>query len=94
MARENWTDERLDDLKEGMNGRFDRIEAEMKEGFARVDKEMKEGFARVDKEMKDGFARVDADIRELRQSMSQMHTTMSIGFIGLAGLIVSAQIFF
>jgi DNA anti-recombination protein RmuC len=112
MARETWTDERLDDLKEGMNGRFDRIEAEMKEGFARVDKEMKEGFARVDKEMKEGFARVDkemqerfekvdkrldrmdADIRELRQSMSQMHTTMSIGFIGLAGLIVSAQIFF
>ena len=31
MARETWTDERLDDLKEEMNGRFDRIEGDIRE---------------------------------------------------------------
>lgn len=31
MARETWTDERLDDLKGQMNERFDRIEADVRE---------------------------------------------------------------
>jgi hypothetical protein len=71
MARESWTDERLDDFKGQMNERFDevgqrfgRVETQMKEGFARVDKEMKDGFARVDGEMKEGFNRVDEEMKD------------------------------
>jgi hypothetical protein len=40
------------------------------------------------------FDRSEADIRELRQAVNQLQRTMVIGFIGLAGLIVSAQLFF
>jgi tetrahydromethanopterin S-methyltransferase subunit G len=43
MAREAWTDERLDDLKENVNQRFDdvdnrldKLEAEVSTGFAEV----------------------------------------------------------
>ena len=78
MARESWTDERLDDLKEGMNGRFDRVEAEMKEGFDRVDADMKKGFDRV-----------DADIRELRGDIKGMQRLMIQGFFGMGTLTVT-----
>jgi hypothetical protein len=77
MARESWTDERLDDLQVGMNQRFDRVESTMKEGFARVDREMKEGFARVDREMKEGFARVD---REMKEGFARVDKEMKEGF--------------
>jgi chaperonin cofactor prefoldin len=68
MARQTWSDERLDQFKERVDERFDDVDK------------------RLD--------RMDADIRELRQAINQMHNTMSIGFIGLAGLIVSQAIFF
>jgi hypothetical protein len=82
MPRPNWTDERLDHFERSVNERFDRVD----ERFVEVNK-------RLD--------RMDADIRELRQTMTQMqhsihqmHNTMVIGFIGLAGLIVSNALFF
>lgn len=53
-----------------------------------------ERFDRVEEDLHDGFARTDADIRELRQAIQQLHSTMVIGFIGLAGLIASSAIFF
>ncbi len=40
------------------------------------------------------FDRIEGDIRELRQAVNQVQRTMVVGFIGLAGLIVSAQVFF
>jgi hypothetical protein len=42
MARESWTDERLDDLKEDMNGRLDKLDAHMTEGFGRLDSDIRE----------------------------------------------------
>lgn len=56
MARENWTDERLDDLKENVNRRFDQIDGR---------------FERVESQISAGFARVDDDIKELRQTLIQ-----------------------
>jgi hypothetical protein len=79
MARESWTDERLDDLKGQMIERFDRVDADMKDGFARVDKEMKEGFARV-----------DGDIRELRGDIKEMQRLMIYGFVAIFTLMVTA----
>lgn len=38
MARESWTDERLDDLKEQMNERFDQVDAR----FDRVEADVRE----------------------------------------------------
>jgi len=40
------------------------------------------------------FDRIEGDIRELREAVNQVQRTMVVGFIGLAGLIVSAQVFF
>lgn len=61
-------------------------DARLDEFARRVD----ERFDAVDKR----FDRIEADIRELRQTMTQMQHNMVIGFIGLAGLIVSSAIFF
>jgi hypothetical protein len=38
MARESWTDERLDDLKDGMNERFDQVDKR----FDRVEADIRE----------------------------------------------------
>lgn len=79
MARESWTDERLDEFKENVNYRFDEVDK-------RLD--------RVEAQMTQGFARVDGDIRELRQSIERLTVVMVTGLIGLGGLIVSGAVFF
>jgi uncharacterized protein YhaN len=95
MAREAWTDERLDDLKENVNQRFDQVESEMKARFGEVDRR----FVEVDKR----FDRVEGDIRELRAEMKHgfadtkhgfesIHRTMVIGFVSLFASIVAAVI--
>ncbi|MGN6556923.1 MAG: hypothetical protein ACTHKT_07120 [Solirubrobacterales bacterium] len=88
MAREAWTDERLDDLKENVNQRFDEVDKR----FDRVEGEMKARFEQVDKR----FDRVEGDIRELRTDMKQgfesMHRTMVIGFVTLFASIVASVI--
>jgi len=86
MARETWTDERLDDLKGQMIERFDQVDADIDRRFAqvdqrfdRVDAKMNERFGQVDQRfgqveanMKEGFARVDKEIGELRGEMKEM----------------------
>jgi len=71
--RESWTDERLDDLKERMEERFDHVDAR---------------FAQLEARMTEGLARVDADIRELRRTMMLGVGIMVTGFLSLAGLMV------
>lgn len=56
MARESWTDERIDDFKENVNQRFDQIEKRMDERFDQVDKR---------------FDRVENSIQEMRQTINQ-----------------------
>jgi predicted nuclease with TOPRIM domain len=51
MAREAWTDERLDDLAARVDRGFDRVDADIRELRA----EMKTGFERID----DRFERID-----------------------------------
>lgn len=82
MPRQSWTDERLDHFEKRVDERFDRIDAE----FARIDKR----FEQVDKR----FERVEGEIQELRRAVERQGTIMISGFVGLAGLIVSGQIFF
>jgi CHASE3 domain sensor protein len=102
MAREAWTDERLDDLKETVSQRFDQVETEIKTRFVEVDKR----FEQVDQR----FDRVEGDIRELRSDVKQidgkldglksevntrfdsMQRTMIICFSGMTASIVGALI--
>lgn len=57
MAREEWTDARIDDFRENVNQRFDQVD----QRFDEVDKR----FGRVEKRLD----RIEGDIKELRQTM-------------------------
>ena len=88
MAREAWTDERLDDFKENVNQRFDevdkrfdRLEGEMGERFDKVDKR----FEKVEGETKAGFA-------ELHARFDSMQQTIIICFTGMTASIVASVI--
>lgn len=93
MARESWTDERLDDLKGSMNERFNVVDKRMDERFDAVDKRMDERFKQVDRSLD----RVHEDVRELRvavtgmqrvmtQSVIAICTLMTTGFVTLIGI--------
>lgn len=97
MARETWTDERLDDLAAQTDKRFDRVDADIRElradmnkGFDRVDTDVRELRA----EMKKGFTRVDDKFDSLQSEMKarfeSVQRTMIIGFVTLfAGIVAS-----
>jgi hypothetical protein len=42
VRREKWSDDRLDDFKESVDGGHARLEAKIDEGFARIDKDIRE----------------------------------------------------
>jgi hypothetical protein len=77
-VRENWTDERLDDL----NHRVDEGFREMREEFRAGRAEMSIRFDRVD-------ARLDGIQRTMIQAIIAMTAAMLTGFVGLAALIVT-----
>jgi hypothetical protein len=58
MPREQWTDERLDDLNRKVDQGFEDVKTEMREGFARVDadiRELRAEIAGVNRNMIAGF---------------------------------------
>ncbi len=66
MAREKWTDERLDDLTQRVDRGFEESKVEIRD----LRSDMNKGFDRVDK----GFGRVDADIRDLRGEIGALRS--------------------
>jgi tetrahydromethanopterin S-methyltransferase subunit G len=84
MAREAWTDERLDDLKENVNRRFDQVDRRFDEVDRRFDKVDKR-FEKVEAEMKAGFAEVNARFDSMQQ-------TIIICFTGMTATIVASVI--
>lgn len=61
MAREAWTDERLDDLKENVNRRFDEVDKRFDKMDARFDR-MDARFDAMQRTMIIGFATLLASI--------------------------------
>jgi septal ring factor EnvC (AmiA/AmiB activator) len=83
MAREAWTDEWLDDLKENVNQRFDQVDKrfdQVERRFEQVDKR----FEQVDKR----FAQVDARFDAVNARFDAMQRTMIIGFVSTIGSVV------
>jgi predicted nuclease with TOPRIM domain len=78
MARETWTDERLDDLKENVNQRFD-------ESDKKIDN--------LDRRMEAGFAEIRDEFRAMRSELSHLTYgligTMLVGFLGTIAAIVT-----
>lgn len=100
MAREAWTDERLDDLThrvdEGFNRNereFQAVRLEMRTEFQAVRLEMRTEFAAVRSEMKEEFrglrGEIGAEIGGLHGEFVALHRllirTAAGGFITLAG---------
>lgn len=82
MAREAWTDERLDDLSVHVDRRFDRVDErfdQVDQRFKRVEADIRE----LRSDMKTGFAEVNA-------RFDSMQRTMIIGFVTLIGSVVAS----
>jgi uncharacterized protein Yka (UPF0111/DUF47 family) len=80
MAREAWTDERLDDFKENVNQRFDQVDKR----FDQVDKR----FEQVDKR----FEQVDQRLASIDARLDGMQRTMLIGIFSLLASIWASVI--
>ena len=77
MARETWTDERLDDLRGEMNRRFDGVKGEIQEVKGEIRglrTEMTERFAQLE-------SRLDSNQR-----------TMVLGFASIVASILATQL--
>jgi tetrahydromethanopterin S-methyltransferase subunit G len=74
MAREAWTDERLDDLKEDVNRRFDEVDKR----FDQVDKRFDKVDARLDKI----DTRIDSMQRTMIICFSGMTTSIVAAVLG------------
>jgi uncharacterized protein YPO0396 len=85
MAREAWTDERLDDL----NARVDGVDQRMETGFA----EMREEFRAMRGEIQSELQAVRAEIGTVSRNL--MHLTwgligtMLVGFLGTIVAVVT-----
>jgi chromosome segregation ATPase len=90
MAREAWTDERLDDLK----GSVDRLDQRVESGFAEMREEIRAGRAEMREELKAGRAEtreeidgVRGDIREIRAEMGALNRTIHQFMFVIVGTI-------
>jgi|SRR5215218_4505058 len=87
QPRENWTDERLDDLQ----GETHRGFADLKAEIAETRSDLKAEIAETKAEMRTGFARVDTDIRELRGELNSMNRNMIAGFFVIVAAIIGSN---
>lgn len=81
MARETWTDERLDDFRAETKAEFQRLRADMDKGFGEVKGEIREVKGEVAALSKEMNARFDS-----------MQRTLIVCFAGLAGSIAASVI--
>lgn len=88
MPRENWTDERLDDLNKKVDDGFADTKAEMRTGFTRVDGEIRE----LRSEMNARFNSIDARFDKLNDSVNARFDRMQHTLIGSAVAVVLAII--
>lgn len=68
MARETWTDERLDDLQKHMDKGFDKVEGQV---------------AEVKAELRSTRTELKEDIRELGRRIDRLNYTLVAALIGL-----------
>lgn len=92
MARESWTDGRLDEFKGSVNQRFDEVDLRFDEVDRRFD-EVDRRFDQVDKRLD----RMDGDIKELRQTMTHGFFVLvginATSTLTLIGLMVGLKVF-
>jgi archaellum component FlaC len=98
MAREAWTDERMDDLKENVNQRFDQVDKRFEQvdkRFDQVDKrfeQVDQRFDQVDKRFEQVDKRLDILQADMKQGFESMYRTMVIGFVTLFASVLGAAL--
>jgi Skp family chaperone for outer membrane proteins len=96
MARDSWTDERLDDLKATVDAGF----AEMRTEFRTMRAELKQMRAEFQEESRKQRVEFQEDMRELRTGMGEtqrlilqagaaLWSTSMIGFLGILATIIT-----
>jgi hypothetical protein len=102
--REAWTDERLDELKDGMHREFGLVHAdnrdlrteiravgtELKAEISDLRTEMKTGFAKGHSELVATRAELKGEIDGLRGDLKVFQRNMTAGFIALLVTIIGA----
>lgn len=96
MAREAWTDERLDDLKDGMHREFGQVNREfewVRREFERVHREFERvdrRFEQVHVEIRETNARIDSLGEGLNARFDAMQRTMVVGFASIAATTLAS----
>lgn len=89
MARDAWTDERLDDLRGSVDAGF----ADNREEFRAVRAEIKSGAHALRSEMKSEFLALRGEIGAMNRSIHQLTVSlvgaMLLGFLGTISAIVT-----
>ena len=85
MAREAWTDERLDDLKGSVDAGF----ADTREEFRAFRSDVREEFKGVREEMGEIRAEIGALNRTIHQFTFAIVGTMFLGFMGTISALVT-----
>jgi hypothetical protein len=95
MAREAWTDGRLDDLNvkvgdgfAGVDVRFDRLEARFEDRFDKVDSRSEAMDARWDAR----FGRMEQRFDSLQLTLAGSAIALVVALIGLIAAIVATQL--
>jgi predicted nuclease with TOPRIM domain len=86
MARESWTDERLDDLKGHMDEGFREVKGEIREVKAEIKStrtELKEEIQSNRAEIGEVRRRVDVQFSSLNDRFDKLTYTLIAGLIGL-----------
>ena len=91
MARESWTDERLDDLSKRvddgfkeMRAEFGLVRSEMREEIGLMRSEMREEFGLVRSEMREEIGSVRSEVGSVRSEIAKLNRTLIIGLWGFA----------
>jgi archaellum component FlaC len=92
MARESWTDARLDDLRAEMRREFIAVRAEVQAGFDRVDKKLDkidERFAQIDERFGKIDERFESQTRMLLYGILGTCASIVAGFGAVVGLVAA-----
>ena len=89
MERSAWTDKRLEDRFDHVDGELSSLRTEMHDEFRAVRTEMREGFAEVRGEMREGFAEVRGELNDLRLIMIRFQGAMLIALLGVIAAILA-----
>jgi len=92
MARETWTDERLDDLNVRVENGFGEVKQEVRDLRAETKSELEAARAGTKGEFRELRAEMNSRFNGIDSRFDAMQRTLVISFAGLAGSIVASAI--